>query len=94
MANTGLYDCCGSVDGEPRGCVRNRVVMFNHGDEIHIEEPDHEGNVQLAMGYRYNVVPFTEEVMLRDCQFAPAVDSLGVPSNTYVAVSGRICDRA
>lgn len=87
MANTGLYDCCGTVDGEPRGCVRNRAVMFEHADEIRIVEADADGNVPLAMGYRYNVVPFSEDTMLRDCQFTPAIENLDVPSNTYVAVS-------
>ncbi|KAH7673264.1 hypothetical protein AAVH_42256 [Aphelenchoides avenae] len=85
LSNTGLFDCCGEVDGKTKGCVRNRVVMFSHENEIRVEEPDADGNVPLAMGYRYNVVPFTEEVLLRDCQFTLAFDSLDVPTNTYVA---------
>lgn len=87
MANTGLYDCCGTVDGRSRGCVRNRVVAYAHANEIRLVEPGQDGNVALAMGYRYNVLPCSEDVLLRDCQFTPAIDFLGVPTNTYVAVS-------
>lgn len=86
-ANTGIYDCCAKAAKQQKGCVRNRAVVYTQEDEIRTVEPDADKNVALALGYRYNVMPFSEEVLLRDCQFTPAISGLEAASNTYVAVS-------
>lgn len=60
-------------------------------NEIKVVTPDHDGFVPLAVGYRYNILPFFEEALLRDCQFTPALGGFGSPTNVYVAVSTPSC---